>query len=161
MQTSKDIQKTALMNFLREHKIALLVSFAILLLDQMTKNLILKNLAAGMSIPIIQNVFHLTFVQNTGIAFGLFQNSNLFFLCTSLFIMLGIIYVLLQTPKEEKATHIFLGMVLGGAMGNIVDRMFLGYVVDFLDFRFWPIFNVADSAITIAIIGLIIVLWKK
>ncbi len=161
MLTSKEMQKNAVMSFLKSHTFAILLSFSILMLDQITKNLILKHMTAGMSIPLIQNVIHLTFVQNTGIAFGFFQNSNLFFLLTSLIIMLGIIYVLLHTPKEEKATSIFLGTVLGGAMGNIVDRFFLGYVVDFIDLRFWPIFNIADSAITIGIIGLIIVLWKK
>ncbi len=161
MQTSKEAQKAAFLSFFKTHRLALFVSIAVLVLDQITKNLALKHMYAGQSIPLIENTFHLTFIQNTGIAFGLFQNSNFFFLITSLAIMLGVIYVLLHTPKGEKSTHALLGMVLGGAMGNIVDRIFLGYVVDFLDFRIWPVFNVADSAITIAIIGLIIVLWKK
>ena len=161
MQTSKDVQRTVLLSFFKTHYAALLAAFGVILLDQITKNLVLKHMHAGQSIPLIENIFHLTFVQNTGIAFGLFQNSNIFFLVVSLAIMLGIIYALLHTSKEEQSIHVLLGMVLGGAMGNIVDRLFLGYVVDFLDFRIWPVFNVADSAITLAIIGLIVVLWKK
>jgi signal peptidase II len=161
MNTSKDLQRKALSSFFQKHGLALMVSFAVLLLDQLTKNLVLKYMAAGQSIPLIQGVFHLTFVQNTGIAFGLFQNANSIFLITSSIILLGVIYVLVHTPKEEKAIHVLLGMVMGGALGNLADRIFLGYVVDFLDFRIWPIFNIADSAITLAIIGLIIVLWKK
>jgi signal peptidase II len=161
MLTSKELQRHAILSFFKSHWPALLVAFGVLILDQITKNLVLKNMHAGQSIPLIQGVFHLTYVQNTGIAFGLFQNANLLFLGISLLIMLGVSYALLHTATEERTLHVLLGTVLGGAMGNIVDRIFLGYVVDFLDFRIWPVFNVADSAISIAIIGLIIVLWKK
>ncbi len=161
MQTAKDIQSNALRSFFKTHYLALCISLGILIVDQISKNWVLSHLQAGKTIPVIKGIFHLSFVQNTGIAFGLFQNANLFFLITSFIIMLGVIYTLLHTGKDEKKLHVLLGMVLGGAMGNIVDRIFLGYVVDFLDFRIWPVFNVADSAITLAIIGLIVVLWKK
>ena len=143
------------------HWLSFVVAFIVVVVDQATKNLVLRSMYPSQSIVLIEDVLHLTYVQNTGIAFGLFQNANAVFLVLSLAILFGIIYAMLQTPHEQRPLTIFFGLLLGGAMGNIIDRFFLGYVVDFIDFRIWPVFNVADSAITVSIIGLIILLWNK
>lgn len=93
--------------------------------------------------------FHLRYVENTGAAFGMMQNGNLWLI----FIMIGIVVYLLKSWKElcsyGKIVEWGCIFILAGALGNLYDRITLGFVVDFLDFRVWPVFNVADSFITI------------
>lgn len=93
--------------------------------------------------------FHLRYVENTGAAFGIMQNGNL----SLIFIMIGIVVYLLKSWKElcsyGKIVEWGCIFILAGALGNLYDRITLGFVVDFLDFRVWPVFNVADSFITI------------
>jgi len=137
------------------------VIIGVLVLDQLTKNLVLSSMNPNESIPILQGVFHLTYVQNTGIAFGLFQNANLLFGVLSALIIAGIVLYLPHIKKEGRAMHAAFGLLLGGALGNLIDRIYLGFVVDFLDFRVWPVFNVADSSVCIAIALLLLLTWKK
>ena len=76
--------------------------------------------------------------------------------------MLIILAYFLKSIKEgNKAEKVFFGLLIGGIIGNLIDRIMLGYVVDFIDFRIWPVFNLADSFVTISVIGLIFYLWKK
>lgn len=124
--------------------------------DQATKWLIVQWLREpGVSVPVLWPVFSLTYVTNTGAAFGLFANQNLLFI----FIAVAVIAVILFFYRYLLADHLLLrvslALQLGGALGNLLDRLRLGYVVDFLDFRVWPVFNVADSAITIGVLLLI------
>lgn len=133
----------------------------ILSLDQLSKFLITKNLSLGQSIPIIKGVFHLTLVHNRGAAFGLLKNQLPLFICVSVF-AIALIFLNLKKP-QAKYPHTFrksrtckgvgvyriaLALILSGAIGNLIDRLVFGYVIDFLDFRIWPVFNLADSAIT-------------
>ena len=115
----------------------------------------MENMALGESIPIIEEVFHLTYILNPGAAFGMFAHNRLFFIAIAV-IVIGIIVwarrEILASPWEVKAG---CGLFLGGAIGNLIDRARQGLVIDFFDFRIWPVFNIADIAICIGV-GLII-----
>ncbi len=129
----------------------LLVALGVLILDQGTKYAVLSGMIEGDSYPIIENVFHLTFVRNPGAAFGMMPNKTYFFISVSLVVLAGIIYYYRTIPKEQKWLRIAMGLVAGGAVGNLIDRVRFGHVVDFFDFRVWPVFNIADSAIVVAV----------
>lgn len=120
----------------------------ILSLDQLTKFLVTKNLSLNQSIPVIKGIFHLSLIHNRGGAFGILKNQVPIFILTSIFAII-LIYFNLKSSKQKKFYSISLSLILAGALGNLIDRLFLGYVIDFLDLRIWPVFNVADSAITI------------
>ena len=136
------------------------LSILIILLDQLTKYLISKYMLLHQSIPLIKNILHITYIQNTGAGFGILKNQNTFLIFTSL-IIIGIILFYIKRIIKEKQIHIPIALILGGAFGNLIDRIFLGHVIDFIDFRIWPAFNVADSAITIGAVWLMIYFWKK
>ena len=136
---------------------ALIVVF----LDQITKILIRKNFELNESVPIIKNVLHLTYVSNTGSAFGLFRGFNIFLILFSVIVIVAIFYYLKKIVKNERLLQFSVGLLLGGTIGNLADRLIYGAVTDFIDFRIWPVFNVADSAVTISILLLIILVWKK
>ena len=133
--------------------ISLLVFFS----DLVTKAYVSERLSLGQSIPVVKNIFHISLVHNTGIAFGLFKNLTAFFIGLSLIV---IFYIALDSILHLKYytlnKGISFGLLLGGACGNLLDRIRLGYVRDFLDFRVWPVFNLADSAITIGVLLLAI-----
>jgi len=140
------------------------VSLLVFACDQLTKGFLSRRLYPGESIPIIKNILHISLVHNTGIAFGLFKNQTFFFIVLSLVV---IAYILrdfrLRMQHYNPARHIALGLILGGACGNLLDRIRFGYVIDFLDFRIWPVFNIADSAITVGaiILGIELLFSKK
>ena len=137
-------------------------ALAVVFLDQLIKFLVRQNIQLGQSIPIIKNVFHLTYVANTGSAFGLFKSfSIIFFVLFSIIVIIGIFYYLKKIIKEDKKLELAVGLLLGGTIGNLIDRLAFGTVIDFLDFRIWPVFNIADSAVSVSIILLIFILWKK
>ena len=131
----------------------------ILVLDQLSKILALKYLAPAGSIPIIKNVFHLTYVENRGAAFGILQNQKLFFVIFAL-LALGFIWFYAYNNRLNKVMVYGLGLVVGGVIGNLIDRVRLGFVVDYLHIMNFPVFNIADSAVTIGIILIGIFLLK-
>ena len=133
----------------------------IVLLDQLTKFLTKQNFQLNESIPIINNIFHLTYITNTGSAFGLFKGFNILFILFSIVVIIIIFYYLKMIKNNEKILQYSAGLLLGGTVGNLIDRLSHGAVIDFIDFRIWPVFNVADSAVTIGVILLIVLLWKK
>lgn len=133
----------------------------ILVLDQLTKMIVDRTMALHQSIPIIDGVFSLTYVRNTGAAFGIFSGSHeafrLPFLILVSVLALGFVVVMLKRLRdEEKGLITALSLIIGGAIGNLVDRILYGEVIDFLDFYWshyhWPAFNVADSCITIGVL---------
>jgi len=124
-----------------------LVAGAVLLFDRMTKYLVLLYMTTGQSIPVIENIFHLTFVKNPGAAFGLFAYRTMFFILVTTVVAAVIVYFQHTLPPGKKLLRTGLGLQLGGALGNLTDRIQGGYVIDFFDFRFWPVFNIADMAI--------------
>ena len=106
--------------------------------------------------------FYLTFVQNTGTAFGLFQGNNKALLILAFLILCALLYGA-RGLSERGGFWGALGvaLVLGGAVGNLMDRIHYGQVIDFLDFRVWPVFNIADSAITVGTVSIMIGLWLR
>lgn len=143
----------------KKNIIVLSTGILVVLFDQLTKLLIRQNFQLNQSFPIIKNFLHLTYVTNTGSAFGLFKGLNVFFILFSIIVIIVIFYYLKKI--KEKVLPFSIGLLLGGTIGNLIDRIFYGAVIDFIDFRIWPVFNVADSAVTISIMLLIILLWKK
>ena len=124
--------------------------------DQLCKTLVILAIAPGHSVPLIPGILHLTYVQNTGAAFGLFKGLQGLFVVLSLIVMAWIVLELQAKRQKDRTFVIGCALTLGGAAGNLLDRLRLGHVTDFLDLRVWPVFNIADSAITI---GVILIAW--
>lgn len=123
----------------------------IFLFDQLTKFLAVWFLKPKTSIPILPRVFHLSFVENPGIAFGLFQDRPEFWAYLITASVLCLLVASLFFRNRPFKRRLAFGFILGGAIGNWMDRIRLNHVIDFLDFRIWPVFNVADSFITIGV----------
>ena len=133
---------------------------AIVAADQITKSLVAGSLGLGQSHPLVPGLLHFTLVRNTGMAFGLLSGADIPFkaaLVTLLSVaaMGAVTYYALKSVQNERLTRIGLTFILGGALGNIIDRARLGYVVDFVDVFYrdthWPAFNVADTCICIGV----------
>ncbi len=133
-------------------------AFYITLIDQVTKLLVLFSLGFERSINIIPNLLNLTLVKNTGAAFSIFSNATPFLTFASIFASLLIITLIYKSPPRSYWNSIGLAYLLGGTIGNGIDRLFKGFVLDFLEIVpiDFPIFNVADIAINIAIICFIL-----
>ena len=121
----------------------------IVFFDQLIKYNIINNFNYGQSLPIVKNIFHLTYVKNTGAAFGIFKGGNIFFITVSILIILFLLLYRYYYFENNIYINISFGLIIGGAIGNLIDRIRLDYVVDYLDFRIWPVFNLADSAIVV------------
>ncbi|MBS3969494.1 MAG: signal peptidase II [Clostridia bacterium] len=132
-------------------------AIVIVILDQLTKHLILTSMRPYESIPVIENVFHITFVRNPGAAFGILQNQITFFIVVTIIVIFLLVGVYWKLARKNIILTIGLSLQLGGAVGNLIDRIRFSYVVDFLDFRVWPVFNVADMAI---VTGVILLAWQ-
>lgn len=137
----------------------ILISIITLIIDILTKQLVLYTLIEDQSISIINNFFSITFAKNTGVAFSFLDGKvPLIIIMTSIIIFYIIKY--LKTTNPNKYESICYGLVIGGAIGNLIDRIIYGYVIDFLDFNIFgynfAIFNLADTAIVIGIFTLII-----
>ncbi len=141
--------------------IIFLSAFTVIFLDQLTKLIIKNTLELNQTIPIIKNIFHLTYITNTGSVFGILKGWQLPLIFFSIIFIGFIFYYLNKIKEKEKLLQVFIGFILGATIGNLIDRVFYGHVIDFLDFRIWPVFNIADSFITISVIFLIIYFWKK
>jgi signal peptidase II len=141
-----------------------IISFVILLLDQWTKRLVVTRMELGESIPVLGSFFSLTSHRNRGAAWGILQDQRTFFIIVTTIVVIGIIYYLPRTVREGKVLLPFaLSLLLGGALGNFIDRVRYGEVVDFFHFVFnfyeigisyiydFPIFNVADMGIVCGI----------
>src|SRR3989338_9070206 len=133
----------------------------IILIDQLSKFFVRTNFQLSQSIPIINNIFHLTYINNTGAGFGILKAQALILIFVSIAVIGVIFYNFDKIKNEEILLQVLVDFVLGGTIRNLIDRLAYGYVIDFLDFRIWPIFNFADSFVTMGVIGLIIYLWKK
>jgi signal peptidase II len=128
----------------------------VIIADQVSKVWVASNMELGESIPIINRIFHITYIQNPSSAFGLLKFSNKTFIIIGLIIILVGIFLLFRLAKANKLVFYSFILLLGGSLGNLIDRFRIGSVIDFLDFRIWPIFNIADSSLNIGIFLLII-----
>lgn len=131
------------------------IVFGVILLDQITKFLIRKFFIVSQSLFIIDPFFHFTYLQNTGAGFGLFKGASFILIWIAVIVIGLILYFYDKIPKIPGA------LILGGTIGNLIDRIFLGFVTDFIDFRIWPAFNIADSCLTIGVILLLFYFMKK
>ena len=135
------------------------ISAGVVILDILTKLWVEAKLSIGESFAVIKDLFHITFVKNYGISFGLFNQSQLRWLWIIVAIGAILIIFYYYIRIESMLMLIAVSFILGGAIGNVIDRLLRGFVIDFVDFRFWPAFNIADSAITIGAALLIIYWW--
>lgn len=135
----------------------LLVALLVIIFDQLTKYYVVSNFYLGESVPVIENIFHWTYILNPGAAFGMFEGSRWFFVVIAIGVLFGIWYM--KDEINEGGWMMQYGAALfgGGAIGNLIDRARSGLVIDFFDFRIWPVFNVADIAICV---GVAMILWK-
>ena len=131
--------------------------FLVTLFDQISKLWIQRSMDLMDSIPVIPGIFHLTYIQNPNSAFGILKFPNKVFIIIAIMVMMLIVF-LLRDKIVQKNRLVFFSLVfiLGGSLGNMIDRFRIGGVIDFLDFRIWPIFNLADSAINIGLFLLIV-----
>ncbi len=139
-----------------QNAVFFLIGLVIVVADQLSKAWIKTNLASGESL-LDTGFFRITHVHNTGAAFGIFQDHSLMLTIIGI---IGVIAILICSRFSSSSVpvlrswlgRIALGLVLGGTVGNLIDRLHQGYVTDFIDFRFWPAFNVADAAVTVGVI---------
>jgi signal peptidase II len=144
----------------RKYWVLLVICIGILLLDQWTKSMVVQKLPLYQRVNVIQGFFDLTHVRNTGGAFGILGGGkgglgSILFVGVSLIAIGAIVFLFLKIKENEKTLAFSFSLILSGAVGNLIDRLRYGEVVDFLDFHLstyhWPAFNVADSAICIGI----------
>ncbi|WP_238613248.1 signal peptidase II [Candidatus Oscillochloris fontis] len=138
--------------------IPLVLALFVIVCDQLTKMMIVATLGPEpftRRITLGPSWLNLVYSQNTGVAFGLFRQIPLFFLFTSIVITLAALYAYhAYLPNQVPWVQLAMGLILGGAVGNIIDRVRLGWVVDFMSVGWWPVFNVADSAIVLGVLAL-------
>ena len=123
------------------------IGIFVFILDQLVKHVVLGSMHLGESIPIIKGVFHITFVLNSGAAFGMLEHQRWIFIAVALLVVVLALVFYKHIQRESLITRIGAGLLLGGALGNLLDRIQSGLVVDCLDFRIWPVFNIADMLI--------------
>ena len=138
------------------------VGLGLVVVDQITKFLVEGRMREGLEVPILPGLFSLTRVHNTGVAFGMAQGNNLLTGLLALGILIFAGWMAREWDWRKRWVQVVAGLVAGGAVGNLIDRMRVGYVIDFLDFHYgrwsWPAFNVADAAISIGV-GMLVLSW--
>ncbi len=135
----------------------IIAALLVLLVDLVSKYIVQANMELYQSIPVIEGVFHLTYILNPGAAFGMLPNQTVFFIIVAAVAIVAVLVFYKRIVKEAWPVQLALGMAVGGALGNLIDRIRYGKVVDFLDFRIWPVFNLADTAI---VIGVGFLIWQ-
>lgn len=137
-----------------------IIAAVLIVADYITKLWAERVLTKISSIPLIENVFHLTYVENRGIAFGMFSGGRVVFIAVSIIVMAVLLIIVFKTPKDTRTVWLKGGasLVIAGAIGNLIERLVKGYVVDFFDFRLinFPVFNVADIAVCVGVVMLLI-----
>ncbi len=132
---------------------ACILAAIVVIVDQLTKIATVSSMEVSDSSPIIQNILHITYVENKGMAFGLFSENRLVFMIPSVILIAAVIWALVKYGRRNKVLDASLGLILGGGIGNMIDRVARGYVVDMIDFcafDFWQwVFNVADAAVVV------------
>ena len=136
------------------------LSVLILVLDQLTKFIVHSTMNLYDSIQVVPYLLNFTYIRNEGIAFGIyFEGAETIFIALPILITIYLFYLLKSEEFQDKFSQIALFLIIAGAVGNIIDRIFRGYVVDFIDFHLngmhWYVFNIADSSVTIGLIFLL------
>lgn len=150
--------------------ILLIVALLIVVTDRVSKAFVLAQLDPGETLhiaPWLSPILQFTYVTNTGAAFGFLPQFGTIFAIFSAIVIVAIVIYTHQLPSDEWLMRLSLGLMLGGALGNLIDRLWYGHVVDFVDLNFWPlhewpVFNVADSSIVVGVtILMILMIWEE
>jgi len=131
----------------RRESLLIVSALLIVLVDQGTKLWAVQNLRDGGTVPLIGDILRLRYTTNTGSAFGLFQDQGTVLTVIALLVVGVIVFYYRRLPDHMLLVRLSLGLQLGGAVGNLIDRLHYGSVVDFIEFVLWPVFNIADAAI--------------
>lgn len=134
-----------------------LLTVLVVIVDQLTKYYVVTHFYLGESVPVIENVFHWTYILNPGAAFGMLEGSRWFFVLIALAVVSGVYYLRKDIMENGPWMKYGTALFVGGAIGNLIDRTKNGLVIDFFDFRIWPVFNIADICICV---GVGCILWK-
>lgn len=137
------------------------IGIFVFFIDQLVKHFVLISMYFGESIPVIPGIFHITFVLNPGAAFGMLEHQRWIFVAVAILVVALVLLFYRKLQQESLITRMGAGLLLGGAIGNLVDRIQSGLVVDFLDFRVWPVFNIADIAICGGAAMIILDMWQR
>ena len=143
----------------------IIITFLVFLFDILSKIVVINYLQLEESVKVINNFLYLTYVRNTGAAWSILSNNSYVVLGISLLIIVGIIWYIWKNKIDNRFEKVAYSLVLGGAIGNFINRLFYGYVIDFIDIKIfgydYPIFNLADVFIVIGVILLIIYSWRN
>lgn len=146
--------------------ISVIIAAVVVLIDQLSKLLVINNLMPIGNVPLIKGVLEFTYVENDGAAFGMLSDNRYVFMIASVLIIALLGFVIYNYHGQSKLFDVCLGLILGGGVGNMIDRIRFGYVVDFIDFcafDFWTwVFNIADSAVVVGcILAIVFVMFDK
>ena len=143
----------------------IILSIILTITDQLSKFIVIKALNVNHSVEVIKNFFYLTYTHNKGAAFSILTGKRIFLVLIAIFIIAAILYYLKKNTPNNSLSKIAFSFVIGGSLGNLIDRILRGYVIDFIDVKIFgydfPIFNLADTFITIGIFILILFSLKK
>lgn len=148
-----------LLNFIENNLALLLVSVAIIIVERVIKFYITEYLRIGESIPVIGSLLMITRTENVGAGFGILRGYNLVFIIAAAAVLLMIIYFYNQIIYDRLLVFSF-AFLLGGTVGNMMDRLFFGHVIDYIDLSFWPTFNLSDMALTTGAVLLIVYMYR-
>ena len=149
-------------NLFKKYRSLVSITVFVIVIDQVTKTIVRANIPFGgrwMPVDWLAPYFRFVHWENTGAAFGLFQEGGLVFSILAVIVSIFIVIYYPQIPEEEKLMRVALSMQLGGALGNLVDRIMFGPVTDFISVGNFPVFNIADSSISVGVALLIFALW--
>jgi len=139
----------------------LIIVSSIIVVDQLSKQLVTSMMELGQSITVISNFLYLTYVRNPGAAFGMLPYQTAFFIAVTLVVAVLILYYYRFLSEDHRWMRLGLSLQLGGALGNLIDRITSAYVIDFINFTIWPpVFNLADAAIVIGIGIFLLAFWR-
>lgn len=143
----------------------IILSTILVIIDQVSKIIVINNLTNNKSVEVIKSFFYLTYTNNTGAAFSILTGKRILLILVSLIVIGILIYYIKKTKIEKKINKIALSLVIGGSIGNLIDRIVKGAVIDFLDFKIfgynYPIFNLADTFIVLGVFLLLIGMFRK
>ncbi len=138
----------------RPLRLFIAVSAITIILDQLSKSLVLRHFPDGRPVPVLGRLLYFTVTSNTGSAFSLFQNQDSLLIGVGIAICLVILLLVSFRPDLQCCYMFPLALIWGGSLGNLLDRLRRSAVVDFIDLRFWPVFNISDVAITVGFLVL-------
>ena len=158
----EEAPRRTLREMILDYLILIAIAGTIVILDQITKNAVRQSLNFGeswMPLEWLAPYARVLHIQNTGAAFGMFKEGSLIFTGLAVLVTIFILYYFPQVPKEEWPLRLAMGMQMGGAVGNLIDRLIFGHVTDFISVGNFPIFNIADSSISVGAAVLILGIW--